>query len=358
VSRRDTADAQLERILSILPAAARPDGATFDELARALDVPVTTVLADIERVTSRAYYHPAGSADTCSVAVLGDRVHVHAPQEFNRPTRLTVREALALSLGLRALAAEADAGRGAAIVAFAERLESELASPAAAPAATAAPTQAATERSPEPDAGASPRQHAAAAGDAAGVEYDREAEVELLLDLGADDARGDLARAIELRHRCTLLYVKPGEPAPSRRRVEPHLLVFHQGAWYIIAHDIDRAAQRVFRLDRIIEVRLDDDTFDPPGAVDAGAFFRDGVGPLASDVEDEVVVRYSPRIARWIAERTRSAIEDDGSVRVRHRVADARWIVRHVLQYGGDAVLEGSAAYRALVAATARRIAS
>ncbi len=53
-------------------------------------------------------------------------------------------------------------------------------------------------------------------------------------------------------------------------------------------------------------------------------------------------VRYSPRIARWIRERafwTEAAAEDgeDGSLIVRHRVADPRWAVSHALQYGADA---------------------
>ena len=34
-------------------------------------------------------------------------------------------------------------------------------------------------------------------------------------------------------------------------------------------------------------------------------------------------------------------LEPDGSARVRHVVADPRWVWRHVLQYGGEAVVEG-----------------
>jgi predicted DNA-binding transcriptional regulator YafY len=48
-------------------------------------------------------------------------------------------------------------------------------------------------------------------------------------------------------------------------------------------------------------------------------------------------VRYSPSIARWIAEREGAAIDPDGSLTLTHAVADVPWAIRHVLQYGPDA---------------------
>src|SRR5687768_16394026 len=102
-----TAEAQLQRILYILPVASRPGGARLADLARALDVDTATVLQDIEAVTARSYYHPAGTVDSFTVMIEGDTVEVHAPAEFQRPVRLDRWETLALGLGLRALAAEA-----------------------------------------------------------------------------------------------------------------------------------------------------------------------------------------------------------------------------------------------------------
>ena len=50
-----------------------------------------------------------------------------------------------------------------------------------------------------------------------------------------------------------------------------------------------------------------------------------------------MTVRYSPRIARWIAEREEKPLDTDGSLTLEHPVADVHWAVRHVLQYGRDA---------------------
>ena len=62
-------------------------------------------------------------------------------------------------------------------------------------------------------------------------------------------------------------------------------------------------------------------------------------------------VRYSARIARWIAEREGREVADDGSLTVEYPLRDVQWGVRHVMQYGPDAELLAPADVRdALVA--------
>lgn len=51
---------------------------------------------------------------------------------------------------------------------------------------------------------------------------------------------------------------------PSRRSVEPHGLMVETPAWYILCRDLDKAAVRLFRLDRIRNARvLADRPFSP-----------------------------------------------------------------------------------------------
>jgi predicted DNA-binding transcriptional regulator YafY len=57
---------------------------------------------------------------------------------------------------------------------------------------------------------------------------------------------------------------------PSTRSVEPHRLVHSGRYWYLVAHDLDRAAWRVFRVDRIADPHDTAVRFvphDPPDAV-------------------------------------------------------------------------------------------
>jgi predicted DNA-binding transcriptional regulator YafY len=118
-------------------------------------------------------------------------------------------------------------------------------------------------------------------------------------------------------------------------------MAYGEGAWYTVAHCTLEEAIRIFRTDRILAADLADgaftvpDDFDPERYIDRGRVFH-------AAEEREVRIRYSSRIARWIRERAEwraEPIEDheDGSVIVRHRVADPHWAVSHSLQYGADA---------------------
>jgi predicted DNA-binding transcriptional regulator YafY len=186
------------------------------------------------------------------------------------------------------------------------------------------------------------------------VEYDEDARFMLAFD--DDGFRGVVADAIELGRVCSLWYLKPGELTPTRRVIAPWRLIYAEGMWYVAAHDLERDGLRFFRMDRILDATLEeDDVPEPPPGLDA--LLAQGAPFIASE-DIEVGVRYSPRIARWIMERTECEAEEDGSVIVRHRVADPRWLVRHVLQYAGDAVVEEPATARTWVADAAARMAA
>ena len=64
---------------------------------------------------------------------------------------------------------------------------------------------------------------------------------------------------------------------------------------------------------------------------------------------EEVKIRYSPAVARWVAERAGKDLDGDGSITLSYPLADTRWVVRHVLQYGAEArVLEPESARTAV----------
>jgi proteasome accessory factor C len=62
-----------------------------------------------------------------------------------------------------------------------------------------------------------------------------------------------------------------------------------------------------------------------------------------------VTIRYSPAIARWIAEREGRELEAGGGLTLELPCADAEWAVRHVLQYGPDAEVLAPAEIRMAV---------
>jgi proteasome accessory factor C len=301
VTPKEPAERQLERVLHVLPLAAREGGASLAELAAQLGVPGERLLRDLEEVTARAYYiEPPVDID---ISIEQDRVTVWTTGEFRRPVKLSPREVLALTLGLRLLADEADATRADALRALASRLDAAL---AAVPA------------------GALAEDFAVGAGDPAG-------EGQLAM----------LREAARERRPCRLRYLKPTDVEPEPRDLHPYALVHAGGHWYALGHCPEAAGVRAFRLDRILAVSPLEGSFEVPKDFDARDHVEKGGGSpggvFRADDTVEVTVRYSPRIVRWMEEQGVGKKRSDGSLNVRHPVADPGWLVRHVLYHGPDA---------------------
>ena len=113
-----------------------------------------------------------------------------------------------------------------------------------------------------------------------------------------------VARAAADQERLALTYVDR-EGRRTERRIDPYRLVSTGRRWYLVAYDVDRAAWRTLRADRVVTVtptghrfRLD----DPP---DPAAFVSraSGVGPYPVVAEivihalpDEVASRVPPTV--------------------------------------------------------------
>jgi proteasome accessory factor C len=348
MSTRITADEQLQRILHILPAAARNGGISIEELAGELDVAADRLLADIEEATNRTFHHAGGTVDPFTIFTDGRRVEVFASHDFNRPVRLNRRETLALTLGLRALALEAEPHRRDGIMNFARRLEAAVCAPDTLPSGDGTVPQApAGARGSAGGMGADQAGGGASAED--GVEYEA-----FDLDLGADEFRGAIVDAVADGVQCEIWYLKPGEVEPEKRRIAPHRLIHADGAWYVAATDLEREGLRFFRMDRVLEASPVAGRMAPPEPPGFDEWIRGA--PFVAAEHVPVAVRYHARIARWITERNGATPEQDGSVVVEHRVSDMRWVVRHVMQYGGAAVVESPGHARSHVGSTVRAI--
>ena len=353
-----TAEAVLQRLLLVLPLAAREEGAAVDELARRLDVDPRRILRDLEELEARNFYLPPGLGDQFQLSLDRERISVWTTREFQRPVRLTPREALALELALRAVGRPGD------------RRQAAGPGDAADPGAAGGHDPTGASDSPEPGRSPRTRDIAGTEGRSPDATRDRFRELRARLvqalrtpnaeevedpavALAGAEADDDPIRRVaeeavregrELRIR-----YRPPARDPEPRRVGPVTLAHAEGRWYLLARDLERDGHRAFRLDRILEAEATGSPFQATAADRTGveAFFQDGRihdggGPDAPEPL-EVVVEYSPRIARWIAERGWDGAEegDDGSLRVRHRVVDPEWILRHVLSYGAEArVLE------------------
>jgi proteasome accessory factor C len=152
-----------------------------------------------------------------------------------------------------------------------------------------------------------------------------------------------LRRAVEERREVDLEYFAASRGETTKRTVLPLGLHHHQGVWYLAAFCTQREDKRVFRLSRVLEARITDRIFDPQeDEFDAAAFVEASITvPLTG--EQQVVIRFSPEVARWVQERWGSeylSTEPDGSLVARlHDVSD-EFVLSYVASFGGEAQIE------------------
>ncbi len=307
------AAAQLRRILHLLPLLADDREHPIDEVASAVGLDRRTLLGDLRSLADR-FDDPGGFVEGVSIFLDDERVSMQS-SHFLRPMRLTRAELAAVELGLAMLAAERPPEEQRAITGARTRLAAALAGTPPDPAD--AVTRAADTGYPHHD------------------------------DAGR---RGRIRRAIRDRRKVRLSYQKATAGEPEWRTIAPYFLVPARGMWYLVAHADEADGLRFFRLDRVLDAVALDQRFRPPADVAVGELMKDGRMFRAEETEP-LVIRYSARIARWIAEREGQPLAADGSLTLTHPLADADWAVRHVLQYGPDAEVLSPASVRAAVRA-------
>jgi proteasome accessory factor B len=150
-----------------------------------------------------------------------------------------------------------------------------------------------------------------------------------------------------------------------RTRVRPYLIepsaLTH--ALYLIGWDEERDARRTYKVERIIEASLTPETFEPDPTWDPVSAMRDGWDVIADQPIEAVAVRFSPGVARRVAETTwhpsqKLEWHDDGSLIWRGRVAGTHEIRIWILGWGADAEVLAPAALRTSVAEELSRAAA
>ena len=297
----ETAAARLRRILLLIPRLG--DGKEHDiaELAREIGADRETLVRDIETLFTRVD-DPGGFVPGVTVYYTGEKVSLNS-NRFLRPMRLTSSELGALELGLAMLRAERPPDERKAINSALDRLRKAM---------VTMPSD------------------AVAAGQ-------REASLPALADPATLAA---VKRGLSERRKLGIRYRGGSKSEASDRTVRPYALVVASGHWYLLAHCESKGKVVSFRLDRMEGVAELDEAYEIPATFSVDEHLNDRK-VLRAGAPAKMRVRYSPRIARWIAEREGVQPDGDGSLTLDHPLLDVQWGVRHVLQYGPDAeVLE------------------
>ncbi len=297
--RPPSAGERLGRLLAIVPWIAAHDGPTVAEVCSRFDITEKDLTADLNLLFLCGVY-PFTPDVLIDVTIAGGRVWITMADYFRRPLKLTSREALALvAVGrfyLRLPGADANVALASALGKLASAL---------------------------------------------GLGFDEAVEIDL--DSIPAELLTKLREAVAGRSKVDLTYYSFGRDVTTRRMVHPLKVLNVAGYWYLTAWCETAQAERVFRLDRILEASLTAQTFELP-APSPTSPLTPGVFYNPSDSDTSWVLELAPD-ARWVAERyPNEEVEDlgDGRLRVRLKAAERAWMERLLLRAGASAaVIEG-----------------
>ncbi len=289
--------ARLRRLLALVPYVLKHQGATFQELCEVFDVSREELIRDLNLIfmCGQPEYTPA---DLIEVVMEGDRVYIGMADYFARPMRFTPSELAGLYVACSALAALAGSPSDSALHSAMERIRRAMGL---------------KDLSPE--------------------------EVEKSLEMASPDSReGMLAmlmRACEERRLVEMEYYTYGRDELAWRRAGPVSLVFRLGHWYLNAWDEKSREMRVFRVDRIKDLRLSEERYVPPREREP---LSAGTGGIPERGGILVRLRFSPRLAAWAEEQpvfTEKVRNGEGLV-CALRTDNLSWLERELLGWGTE----------------------
>ncbi len=172
---------------------------------------------------------------------------------------------------------------------------------------------------------------------AAGVEVDPQATLGFEPLVSVDAAFGPLTAARRVRRAVTFDYRVVENDAPSTRRLQPWGVVCWRGRWYVVGYDLDRDAERCFRLSRIVsKVRMigQPGAYDPPRDVDLISYVATFSGPVEHKLR--TTVRLRPGRAAGVRRFAESITPTECGDEVVLTYSDARGISGWLVRYGSD----------------------
>ena len=126
-----------------------------------------------------------------------------------------------------------------------------------------------------------------------------------------------VASAIRMRRRVRFEYRSHGG-VDSQREVDPYGVIHTDGRWYLIGRCLSREALRTFRLDRVAELEVGEETFNGPANFDARAYLHEHMPFVQSNYQINVWIDMPIEEAERTFAPWRVASEaDQGGTRLR-----------------------------------------
>jgi proteasome accessory factor C len=291
---------RLPRLLALVPYLLARPGIPIDEAAEDFGVSSAQLRRDLELLWMCGL--PGyGPGDLIDLSFEGDTVTVTYDAGMRRPLRLTAAEATALLVALRALADTPGVTDAAAVQRALAKVEAAVG-------------------------------QAQPAGVVVGLSVrDSEATARV---------RDAAQRALRQRRAMYIRYYTASRDEITERTVDPMRVLLVEGRSYLEAWCRGAEGVRLFRLDRIDDLRVLDEPAAPPPEAQPTDVSEGLFRPAPGQRTAQLVLAPD---TRWVAEYypvDESTELADGRLRIRMRYADTSWMVRLVLGLGGDVTVE------------------
>lgn len=156
--------------------------------------------------------------------------------------------------------------------------------------------------------------------------------VSIKVETGKADLLEGLRQAVTQHKVVELSYVR-SDDVLTHRMIEPLVLTVKDAHTYLLAWSREVAAERVFRLDRIVSAQITEETFTAREVSTMSAY-----SPPAHAGEICIHVRAG---ARWVAEDipvSRVVDAGDGTYRIWMRLANRVWLRQLLLRIAGEVI--------------------
>jgi predicted DNA-binding transcriptional regulator YafY len=151
------------------------------------------------------------------------------------------------------------------------------------------------------------------------------------LETPASDVVVAISVAARESRRVWIRYRSGRPERETEREIDPYGVVYRTGRWYCVGHCHLRGEPRMFRLDRVVEARLREETFARPDGFDCLAFVIHTLATRPGEFPLDVLVRATLEEAReLILPGVGTLAEVDGGVALRGHTQDVEWMARYL----------------------------
>ena len=312
--------AGVRHALTIIPLIQCNQGMSVEELSRRTGLTETEIRDELSALVMLCGVPPYSPNNYVSFWIENERVFIRFADQFERPVRLVVPEALALLLALRRLDVKQHPYREA-VRALRAKIRTVL-----------GPGHA---------------------------EELRRAERTIRLQSAPGSTRLEALRAaLSLGRELEIEYWSAHRAALSERVIRPYGMTEFGGDWFVVADDSRRGTVVTFRVDRIRSTRLLDTEYEIPDDFDIQEY-KDASKFTVRPGRGSARVLMHGMAARHARDQLAARDVTDvggGSVVARVTVRSEAWFLSWLLPFGSDAEVLSPETLRERVAETCRRI--